>query len=441
MVAAIRYDRGEVTKVSRSDEGFLTVKGVATRTGVFPYRNSDGSTRYELRHPDDVFDPASLQTLAGKPATLEHPQGLVSQETAGADSIGSVNNRVHVVGDGLIEVVFNVHRKDGVSAIESGKKRQLSCGYRCDVEEEEGIYEGEAYGHRQRNIRYNHLAVVGKARAGEVASMHYDSADGDDIGVQMEVCKRDSSNVNTEAKTFQRKHMASIRIDGVDYSDVPEVVAAVMAQKIKRLDSLEQDVTANAQARLDAAEQVSEFNAQLGDLTGERDRAEGRADGLEQELEDVRFELEELKLAQGGTEGEDALEVDEEAIEARVQEAVKGRVDAMEDARLLLSKLGSEEIKLDASMSPLDVQKAVVVGLNPGVEIADDEVKGYYKALRSDSVRTDSASGYHADMLDSAVFAAKQFTGKKKPDKEAAAKKRMDNCKTPLAMSKRAATT
>mgnify|MGYP000088398843 FL=1 len=51
-----RYDQGEfVGGTMTTDEGFLKTTAITTRTGVFTYKNLDGSLRKELRHPDDVF--------------------------------------------------------------------------------------------------------------------------------------------------------------------------------------------------------------------------------------------------------------------------------------------------------------------------------------------------------------------------------------------------
>jgi len=68
-----RFDLGEIKSATRTPQGFLKCPGFATRTGVFPYLNADGSIRNELRHPDDVNDPESLATLKNATVTIEHP--------------------------------------------------------------------------------------------------------------------------------------------------------------------------------------------------------------------------------------------------------------------------------------------------------------------------------------------------------------------------------
>lgn len=53
--------------------------------------------------------------------------------------------------------------------------RELSCGYTLTLDETPGTTpEGEHYDAIQRNIRYNHLAVVPRARAGSLARLNID---------------------------------------------------------------------------------------------------------------------------------------------------------------------------------------------------------------------------------------------------------------------------
>jgi hypothetical protein len=61
---------------ARFDEetGFLHAPIRSTRTGVFEYRRKDGTISRELRHPEDVFDEASLESLKRVVLTEGHPR-------------------------------------------------------------------------------------------------------------------------------------------------------------------------------------------------------------------------------------------------------------------------------------------------------------------------------------------------------------------------------
>ena len=63
---------------------------VLTSTGIFEYRNPDGSIRRELRLPEDVFDPASLQSYRGRPIILTHDAGLVTKDNVSRYQIGTI---------------------------------------------------------------------------------------------------------------------------------------------------------------------------------------------------------------------------------------------------------------------------------------------------------------------------------------------------------------
>lgn len=64
----LRFDTA-VIRATRNDDGFIYDSPILTRTGVFPYRNPDGTIRHELRPPEDVFHTGSLHTLKGVPIT------------------------------------------------------------------------------------------------------------------------------------------------------------------------------------------------------------------------------------------------------------------------------------------------------------------------------------------------------------------------------------
>ncbi|SCU95521.1 conserved hypothetical protein [Cupriavidus necator] len=93
------------------------------------------------------------------------------------------NAKQHTVG-----AVLSEGRQDGentvgdvvvhdTSPIAAGKK-DLSCGYTLTLDETPGECNGRRYDAVQRNIRYNHLALVRAGRAGN-ARLNLDAADAD----------------------------------------------------------------------------------------------------------------------------------------------------------------------------------------------------------------------------------------------------------------------
>src|SRR5579875_1982482 len=171
-----RYDIGELRQASRTPQGFLKIPGFATRTGVFPYLDANGKTRRELRHPDDVFDPASMETLKYAPVTIEHPPEMLNPENVSQYSVGHTTERVEKIEEKL-DTDLIVEDQAGIDAIEKDGIRELSCGYEADIVEEDGVYNGAPYDYRQINIRYNHLAMVKRGRAGPEIRLRLDSKD------------------------------------------------------------------------------------------------------------------------------------------------------------------------------------------------------------------------------------------------------------------------
>lgn len=165
----------DASSVVRHPNGWIDVWGVATRVGVFDYEDPSmpGGVFRELRPADEVLDPASLSTLDGVPFTIEHPDDGVDAANARELTHGWVLE-VKVDGD-LVLTRIRVATEDALAAIQAGKL-ELSCGYTTKLDLAPGVAEnGDAYDAIQRDIRYNHLALVDLARAGHVARLRFDS--------------------------------------------------------------------------------------------------------------------------------------------------------------------------------------------------------------------------------------------------------------------------
>lgn len=238
---AIRYDRAPI-KAKRTDEGFIKDSPVLTRTGVFIYRNHDGSERREYRPPEEVFKADSLEAYAGIPITNGHP-GKVTSANAANHTIGTVLTPARQDGDNLIADIV-IH---DVAAVNAGSK-ELSVGYELDLDETPGITpNGERYDAIQRNIKPNHLAIVRKGRAGNAR-------------LNMDGNEEDAGN-NGDVK------MTKLRLDnGIEYDAAPEVIQAY--------NKLNQD-----KAEIEAA----------------KDKAEARADSAEADLKKLQEEQEQFK--------------------------------------------------------------------------------------------------------------------------------------------------
>lgn len=177
MTSVRRYDLGELSKVERLDNGFMRIPASLTRAGIFKYRLPDGTIRRELRHPDEVFNKDSMDTLRQAPVTNRHPPEMVTAENAKKYSVGSVGENILRTDAGHLAAVLMITDADAVNAIDMDIRRQISCGYTADMIMDSGIYNGEPYDARQTNIRYNHSALVEVGRAGSDIRVKLDSED------------------------------------------------------------------------------------------------------------------------------------------------------------------------------------------------------------------------------------------------------------------------
>ena len=168
-----RLDAMPVNQTFFTEEGYLRDRPVLTSTGIFEYRNPDGSTRRELRLPEEVFNPESLKSYCGKPVIITHDAGLVTKDNVGRFQIGTILTEGMRSGNDVRADII-IHDTDEMK--ECGLK-ELSLGYNLDLEEEPGEWHGMPYDAIQRNIRINHLALVREARAGEQARLNIDSRD------------------------------------------------------------------------------------------------------------------------------------------------------------------------------------------------------------------------------------------------------------------------
>ena len=151
-------------------EGFLICKDVPiARTGPQDYLARelmlDGDPERIVtvqRHPEDVFEEATLASFEGKPICDGHPPENVSPENYAAYTKGHVQN-VRRDGDYIVADLY-INDANLANEVRNNVKREVSCGYLCNY-----VLDGSGY--KQTRIRGNHLAVVPKGRAGASVSI------------------------------------------------------------------------------------------------------------------------------------------------------------------------------------------------------------------------------------------------------------------------------
>lgn len=171
-----RCDRADLASIKRTDEGFLIVEGFVAKPGILIYRGPDGQEVRELVTAESLHRDDSLETLKRKPVTLKHPGKDVDPRSVKQVRVGSVGTDVEITEDGRVKVSFTVERSDAIKAVEDGT-HQLSPGYRVEIDPTPGIHPiFGRYDAIQVSRRYNHLAIVDRARGGPQIHLRADEA-------------------------------------------------------------------------------------------------------------------------------------------------------------------------------------------------------------------------------------------------------------------------
>jgi len=169
LVFNLDYSEKSNFKVDKTT-GFLHAKARVTRSGVFDYYAEDGDLIREYRSPEEVFNKESIQSLRLKPITDDHPEEMVTVDNIKNFQIGTVGEDIKKDGD-FLDANIIITDKEMVEMIVNRKKMnlpiELSLGYSCDVLPDMGIHDKDGwYTHKQHKIKYNHLSIVDKGRAG-----------------------------------------------------------------------------------------------------------------------------------------------------------------------------------------------------------------------------------------------------------------------------------
>ena len=330
---------GEVSSTRETSIGGLRARANLTRTGVFVYRQGDGSTRREYRPADEVFDRDSLDSLAHVPLTVGHPQKVTPDNWAKL-SKGHVGERPHRSGK-FVSSDIHIEDRGAAADAKSEKLKELSCGYTCHFDPTPGISpEGEAYDGIMRRIRYNHVALLpeGYGRAGPDVRMHLDASDG--------------VSGESSSPTYVRE------VNEEPTGDQPPM--AMTPEEQRAFDTALREAREN-KSRADAADELAKTEK------ARADKADAAAVSLGAEKKTLAGQVERLEQASQHSDAEEELE-------RRVDATVNARSDAREVFASKEDPTGSKW-KHDGKTVE-DIRREVVTHLEP--EMKDDvaEMKG-----------------------------------------------------------------
>lgn len=299
------------TSRTTTPEGYLCVKGIAAKTGVYQYLASelglDGPERMVgvYRPPEQVFSEQSMSTYSDKDVTNDHPSDLVNSSTFKEHSVGHVRG-VERDGENIV-VDMIIKDQEAIDDINSGKS-ELSPGYLAEYVKKSGVdpVSGESYEFEQHDIVINHVAVVEAARAGK------------------------------EARIFDSK---------------PKGVTT-MAQRKVVLDSKRKlSVTLDEDAAVIVEEAISVLNDVAEEAEKRADEAEAKADDLAEKLTAASEEGEKMKEA-----------TSDSALAAKLS----GLLATIDSAKKIMPSFDAKGV-----VSQLEIKRAVMAAKKPGRAWAD----------------------------------------------------------------------
>lgn len=340
MKSIARYDMGEIrSSADFNEEGFLKCDAIVTRTGVFSYRNPDGTVRRELRHPDEVLLGQSLDTMKMIPVTNDHPaERLVTADNAKSLSVGYTGENIRPDGRYIFSN-FVVTDQEAIRQVVQNGKKELSLGYTVDLIEEKGEFEGESYDCRQTNIKYNHLSIVNSARAGSEARIALDESDAVEI------------SQTEEAKMAKRK----VKIDQEEFLVEPEAADSIerLLEDMKNLEDEKNRVE----------EELKMIKDKLEKAVAERDTAKEEAEALLKENGEMKEENE------------------EKMDDAEIDRKVRTRLKLLKQAEAVLD---SEDLERVDGTSELEIKKMIIRAKSPNAKL--DGKSDVYICARYDAI-------------------------------------------------------
>lgn len=414
-----RFDNIKMDETYYTEEGFLIDHPIVTTVGIFEYMNPNGTIRRELRLPEEVFAPASLESYEGKPIIITHNAGVVTKENVESEIIGTILSKGYKDGDSVRAKIV-IHDTDKMK--ESGL-RELSLGYNLTLDETPGEWNGHPYDAIQRNIEINHLALVSAARAGEKARLNIDGKEILTGGPEMEQNKTDGVLSPEELEKAIAEFLAKKKatesvsndgdngaeetlpaIDGDDdtavnndpQTDEDDVIQSVKDRRDRR-DAEDEPATKEAAMEVIAQQDsdIDELLKIIEKLKAQNDFNAANADcddPTKQDCDDTKTDGDESKS--------ENLNLDSAAVDRLVAKKL--------DVVRVADKLNLDGVE---AMSIKDGKKTIIKSVFPEMRLdgkSDDYIDALYDMTKQKVKKSEGTSGQRKQMFnrDSATVAA-----------------------------------
>lgn len=226
-------DSAPVTGIRTTADGYKVAEVPVARTGLQDYAGwevgkPDMPVVRMYRPPEAVFADGYLRTIPHKPVTDDHPKEGVTAANWRKYSAGYTGESIRKdEANGLIYVPMLFADQDVIDKLEAGK-REVSCGYTCDVEWTPGTTpDGQAYDAIQRPSALNHIALVSRGRAGSSCR----------VGDNWQPINDDNKEPSVATKTVKIEGVA----DGLPF-EVTDAAEAVINRLVSARDALKSEL-------------------------------------------------------------------------------------------------------------------------------------------------------------------------------------------------------
>jgi len=319
------------------ETGFVSGSVLATKIGVFQYRDSEtGDIIRELRSPEEVFNPDSMNSLRNSTWTNNHPPVKVTKRNVKKYSTGFLHGNVEVHNDEFLKSDFTIQDEGNIEAYNAGKVG-VSCGYNCTLIKSPGVWNGQKYDAIQTRIRYNHISSVNTPRLPGSAIITDESEQAFKFDA-IEVNENIEGLAPSKDKNKENKQpMIKMKIDSHEV-EVSESAKIAIENKLK----VDNDNLKQVQKKLDKALQVNET-------------LKGTNEALTQEVE--------------------------EAKKIDVNDLVQSRLTLITEAKKHINK----ETNLD-SLTDLEIKKLAVQSKYDSIDLADkseEAINGMFEVVKA----------------------------------------------------------
>ena len=333
-----------------------------SKVGIFPYLGRQISSDLEpdkiyqvLRPEEELSKPETIASLKLIPLVNEHEmlgENFTPAEKKGTHGVTGDNAEFN---NGLLSNDLKIFSESLKQEIQNGKK-ELSAGYFCNYDLTPGEYNGQHYDAVQRDIKFNHIALVEEGRMGHDVRVMDCQITYDTIQDILEIQQKEN-NMTDETKTAQ----------DVDKRELIREIMAIAAKPDSDFEGGEEE----------KIETISKKAEQLGynpSETGAND-------------EDVNIEINQAGEEEAPIEKAPAVDEDPE----------NQVCDEDEDKRKLIDEIGGIlKGKVDEELWRTVIGKAEKLAYNDSETGANDEDPKEEKTDEEKPVSMDSAIKYFA---------------------------------------------